>query len=378
MYCAGVPIEFDVAVLGSGVAGSAAAISAAGRGANVCLISGQPGTTAMFSGAWRGPCPDVLRNELALSGYELHACYQPLPHPTGALITGDYAQASHDAAQLVDGALVIGIAGLPGFDASPLAQRWSARNGLDLHAQTVTLDNTPPAGWAPASLAALIERSPEIIIRPLVTALRQQGATRAIVPAVLGVLAYAHERVSEAVGGLIGEALGVPPSLPGWRVYQALRRTVARAGVTVFEGRGVASEPANARIGTIQLSNGDVINARSYILATGKYAAGGIEANATLREPAFGCPVWIDHLGERFVVADALILTDPMRTEDQPLLRAGVHVDAAQRPVAATGEVVYSNVLVAGSIRADWSITTHGIGDAAADGWAAGIRAVTA
>lgn len=367
-----------MAVLGSGVAGSAAAISAAGRGANVCLISGQPGTTAMFSGAWRGACPDALRNELALSGYELKVCSRPLPHPTGALITGDYAQTSHEAARLVDGALVIGIAGLPGFDASLLAQRWSARNGLDLHAQTVTLDHTPPAGWAPASLAALIERSPEILIRPLVTALRQHTATRAIVPAVLGVLAHAHERVSDAVGGLIGEALGVPPSLPGWRLYQALQRSVERAGVTFFEGRGVASEPANARINTIQLSNGDVINARSYILATGKYAAGGIEATGTLREPAFGCPVWIDHLGERFVVADALILTDPMRTEDQPLLRAGVHVDAEQRPVAATGEVVYSNVQVAGSIRADWSITTHGIGDAAADGWAAGIRAVTA
>jgi anaerobic glycerol-3-phosphate dehydrogenase len=197
-------------------------------------------------------------------------------------------------------------------------------------------------------------------------------------PAVLGVLAPAHELVGDAVGSVIGEALGVPPSLPGWRVHHALRRAVTRAGVTIFEARGRASERVNGRIDMIQLSNGDVIQARTCILATGKYAAGGIEANATLREPAFECPVWIDHLGERFTMADSLMLTDPVRTEDQPLLRAGVHVNAEQRPVAATGDVVYSNVLAAGSVRADWSMTTHGIGDAAVDGWAAGIRAVSA
>jgi anaerobic glycerol-3-phosphate dehydrogenase len=331
----------------------------------------------MFSGAWRGPCPDVLQHELTLSGYGLHACSQPLPHPTGALITGAHAQDSHEAAQLLDDALIIGIAGLPGFDAQQLAQQWSARTGLRLYAQTVMLDGTPAAGWAPASLAAQIERSPDIVIQPLVSALGQHAAVRVIVPAVLGVLASAHARVSDAVGTTVGEALGMPPSLPGWRLHHALRRTVSRAGITVIEGRGLASEPVNGRINTIQVSNGDVIHARTYILATGKYAAGGIEANGTLREPAFGCPVWIDHLGERFTVADSLILTDPVRTEDQPLLRAGVHVDAEQRPVATTGDVVYSNVLVAGSIRADWSITSHGIGDAATDGWTAGVRAVT-
>lgn len=372
------PIRFDVAVLGGGVAGSAAAISAASRGAHVCLISGPPGTTAMFSGGWRGTCPAGLLRELALSGYELHACSQPLPHPTGALISCNYAQASHEAAQLVDGALVIGIAGLPGFDAPALAHLWSARSGLPLRGQTVTLEHTQSGGWAPASLAALIERTPEILIQPVVAALRQHAAVRVIMPAVLGVLAPAHQRVSDAVGLPIGEALGVPPSLPGWRLHHALRRVVTRAGVTVLEGRGIACEPANGRIDMVQLSNGDVIHARTYILATGKYAAGGIVANGTLREPAFDCPVWIDHLGERFVVADSLLLTDPERTEDQPLLRAGVHVDAEHRPVAATGDVVYSNVLVAGSVRADWSIATHGIGDAAADGWAAGMRAVSA
>lgn len=372
----GVPIQFDVAVLGGGVAGSAAAISAATQGAHVCLISGPPGATAMFSGAWRGPCPDVLRDELALSAYPLQACSQSLPHPCGALIPCDFAATSHTVAQLVDDALVIGIAGLPGFDAALLAHRWSSRTGVQLRAQTVTLERTPAAGWAPASLAAFIERSPEVLIQPLVAALRQHAATGAILPAVLGVLASSHRRLSDAVGNPIGEALGVPPSLPGWRIHHALRAAVTRAGVTILEGRAV-SQPNHGRINTIQLANGDVIQARTYILATGKYAAGGIEANGTFREPAFGCPVWIDHLGERFAVPDALILTDPVRTEDQPLLRAGVHVDAEQRPVTATGDVVYSNVRVAGSIRADCSITTHGIGDAAADGWAAGMRAVS-
>jgi hypothetical protein len=55
-----------------------------------------------------------------------------------------------------------------------------------------------------------------------------------------------------------------------------------------------------------------------------------------------------------------------------------VHTDGDHRPVNAGDEVVYSNVFVAGSIRAGWSVATHTIGDAAADGWAAGVRAVNA
>jgi hypothetical protein len=59
-------------------------------------------------------------------------------------------------------------------------------------------------------------------------------------------------------------------------------------------------------------------------------------------------------------------------------MKAGVRADERQRPVNRGGDVVYQNVLVAGSIRAGWSAEMHGAGDAALDGWNAGMEAVSA
>lgn len=373
-------IEFDVAVLGGGVAGSAAAIAAARHGARVCVVNGRLGASAMFSGAWRGGCPDGLRQELALSGYELLSCAHPLPHPTGALIACDFAAPAHCAAQLTEDTLVVGIAGLPAFEAAALALQWSAHGGIRLAAATIALDRTPAAGWAPASLGALADRSPELIANALAAVLAGHRPRRVILPPVLGLRSNAtsHRRIQELTATTIGEALGMPPSLPGWRLQLALRDALERARVARFDVAARAQERGRARIDALQLASGDVIRARTFVLATGKYAAGGIAADGVFREPALGCPVWVDHLGERFTAAEPLILTDPDRSEDQPLLRAGVHTNAEQRPVDHLGDVVYANVLVAGSIRAGWSIASRAIGEAALDGWAAGERAVAA
>ncbi|MGQ0561393.1 MAG: FAD-binding protein [Gemmatimonadota bacterium] len=364
-------IEFDVAVLGAGIAGSAAALAAAHSGARVAVITGPPGATAMFSGAWRGGCPDALRAALAGTGYVLRAVDAPLPHPCGQRIHCAAAAASHAGARLAE-AHVVGIAGLTGFHAGSLARQWRAHS----HA-TVQLEQTPAAGWAPVSLAAFIERASHSVVTALAAAAADFSTI--ILPAVLGVRhdGALHAELQTALGCTIGEALGTPPSLPGWRLHNALRAALAAAQVQVIEARAGGCS-ANGRAHELELPNGDVVRARSFVLATGKYAAGGIDANGAFREPAFGCPVWVDHLGETFDVADSLMLTDPARTEDQPLLRAGVHVDARQRPVNRGGDVVYQNVFVAGSIRAGWSAATHGSGAAAQDGWNAGLEAVRA
>jgi glycerol-3-phosphate dehydrogenase subunit B len=373
-------MHFDVVVLGGGVAGTAAAIAARQLGAQTCVLAGAPGASALFAGAWRGGCPDGLRRALADVGYELSACTRPLPHAHGHLIDCDAAPPSHEAAHLINDAVVIGIAGLPGFDASMLALQWSARADVQLRSDTLTLDHTPAAGWAPLSLAGQIERALETMVDPLRRALRKHAATRVVLPAVLGV-GYDNairSRLGDELDVVISEALAVPPSLPGWRLHSALRMALRRSDVTVLEGKGLASARHDGRVQEIELLNGDVVTGHTFVLATGKYAAGGIEVDARFREPALGCPVWVEHLGERFESVDSLMLTDPDRAEDQPLLRAGVHTDAEHRPVNASNDVVYSNVLVAGSVRADWSLMTHGIGAAAHDGWAAGVKAAGA
>ena len=371
------PNRFDVVVLGSGVAGTAAALAAAKRGAHTCIIAGSPGASALFSGAWRGDCPDGLRHALADAGYQLERCRHPLPHPFGHLASSDFAPASHVAATLADGSVVIGIAGLPAFDATTLAQHWSARAAVALDAFTLELPHTPLAGWSPVSLAGMIEREPGMLIEPVTRALKSSGARRAILPAVIGTKhdSSARQVITSAIDAELGEALATQPSLPGWRLHNALRMCLIAAGVAIFDSKGLASGRSNGHIDQLELMNGDVVAGRVFVLATGKYAAGGIEAETEFREPALACPVWLEHLGENFERVDALLLTNAERTDEQPLLSAGVHADDEQRPVSPTGDVFYDNVFVAGTVRAGWSVATHSMGDAATDGWAAGVRA---
>jgi len=372
-----VPNRFDVVVLGSGVAGTAAAIAAAKRGAHTCMIAGAPGASALFSGAWRGDCPDGLRTALAEAGYLLERCTEPLPHPFGHLAPCDFAPPAQRAAVLADSSVVIGIAGLAGFDAAILAQLWSARAGVRLNALTLELPNTPQAGWAPVSLAGMIERQPDVIIGPVNRALSSSGARHAVLPAVIGTKHDNSTRavITSALDAEVGEVLAVQPSLPGWRLHHALRMALIAAGVAIFDSKGLASGPTGRRVDRIELMNGDVVAGHTFVLATGKYAAGGIEADAEFREPALSCPVWTEHLGENFERVDSLLLTNAEQSDEQPLLSVGVHADHEQRPVGPAGDVVYDNVFVAGTVRAGWSVATHGLGDAANDGWNAGVTA---
>ena len=93
------------------------------------------------------------------------------------------------------------------------------------------------------------------------------------------------------------------------------------------------------------------------------------------RENVFDLPVWLEHLGNVFLSPDPLPLTDPVRTEDQPLLVAGVHTNDAAQPIDRTERVIYDNVFVAGTIRAGWSAAHTGLGTCAQDGWNAGVSA---
>lgn len=330
----------------------------------------------MFSGAWHGPLPAPLRSALEGVGYKLHAGAQPLrlPHPSGGMLHAQAAPISH-ARPFADAAVVAGIAGLPGFDAPILARRWGVAA-----AETVRIASTPAAGWSPASLATCIDRDPHAIIDALRTVVEAPSAKHLIVPAILGMTpdGAAHAQLEQALGCTVTEALGIPPSLPGWRLQIALQLALRMAGVVVFESKASAPRITNGGVEHVELNNGDVVRAHAFVLASGKYAAGGIEANGDFREPIFDCPVWIEHLGNRFEQPDSLMLTDPVRNAEQALLHAGLHSDAQHRPIDRTGRIRYPNVFIAGSIRAGWSSATHGVGHAAEDGWAAGLAGLAA
>ncbi|HEX7117740.1 MAG TPA: FAD-binding protein [Longimicrobiales bacterium] len=377
-------LRFDVLVLGGGIAGSAAALAAAGRGRRVAVVHAAPGVTALAAGGWSGPLPEGLGAALERAGLPYAPAGAPLPHPTGRVDRYDRAAPAQRAAAPLAGALICGIVGLPGFRAAALARVWGAGAGAPAGAVVLEAGRVPPGGWSPASLAALLEREPGRLADALADAVRRSGATRAVFPAVLGIEGADGVRaaLASAAGVPVGEALGVPPSVPGWRLERALDAALRAAGVERVRGRVVDRQVDGRRVRAVlvrppaaQGTDPMRIEADAFVLATGKYLAGGIRAGARFEEPALGCPVRVDHVGATFEIPDPLALTHAERSADQPLLRAGVRTDDAARPIGGGGDVVYENVRIAGSVRAGWDAAAPGLGHAAADGWRAGERA---
>jgi glycerol-3-phosphate dehydrogenase subunit B len=192
---------------------------------------------------------------------------------------------------------------------------------------------------------------------------------------VLGIEATESITAQFAAEGIrVGEALATTPSLPGWRLWHALERVITAHEITCFAGRAAVDNASNRRVNSVRVNN-ETIHARSFVLATGKFAAGGVVASDEFQEPVFDIPIWQQQLGDVFTVPDPLPLTDPVRTETQPLLHAGVQTDAMLRPINRAQDVVYQNVFVAGTIRAGWNVGDSGLGHCAEDGWTAGLNA---
>ncbi|MBI5103983.1 MAG: glycerol-3-phosphate dehydrogenase subunit GlpB [Solirubrobacterales bacterium] len=179
---------------------------------------------------------------------------------------------------------------------------------------------------------------------------RLHAEERVAFPAVLGI-ADPHavwSELQDRLGRPVFEIPTLPPSVPGMRVFATLRERLRRAGsrvvlnnvVTGAEHRGGTVTGVRARVGLRDVVHG----ADWVVLATGGFASGGVELDSRWagREVALGLPVaGIPAPGEeRF---------GPAYFGEHPMARAGVAVDADQRPVGADGARVFDNVLVAGA-----------------------------
>lgn len=378
-YCGAVNRSPDVVVIGGGMAGVAAALAGVSRGASVTLVRRAPGATALTVGGWNGPMPEPLAAAFAAVDHAwLPAAQSGLPSPDGSWRFYQRAAPAQALPQSTP-TMVCSIMGLAGFHAVSLSRLWMDLADVELIPMQITLDATPAAGWSPVSLAALLERSPAEFASKLQAQVRATGCRCVIVPAVLGLEAggIVRKAIEETASVPVREALGSTPSIPGWRLQLALDRMLARAGVTLVRG-DVSARSGSNRLESIQVLNtrGEInLQARSFVLATGKFIGGGISSNGRLREVALNCPLWIEHAGETFEHGEPLALTNNDRREEQPLLAAGVTVNAEGRPIDRTGAIVYDNVWAAGTVCRGGEAPAYGLGHAAAEGWVAGERA---
>ncbi|MGH2401485.1 MAG: anaerobic glycerol-3-phosphate dehydrogenase subunit B [Candidatus Limnocylindria bacterium] len=200
--------------------------------------------------------------------------------------------------------------------------------------------------WRAGALAAIADRIPP-------------GAWRVAVPAVLGLDAHAevHDQAERVIGHRVFEVASLPPSVPGLRLFEALRRGIVGAGGRIQVGFDVVEvERTDRRVVAIHTEAAARtlrIGADAFVLATGGIAGAGIRAlhDGSLVERVFGIRV-------QAPPRDAWFSDDPMRPH--PLEAAGIAVAEDLAPAEL------DNVRVIGSALAGMHYLDERCGDGVA------------
>lgn len=183
-----------------------------------------------------------------------------------------------------------------------------------------------------------------------------RSPARVALPAVLGLRDHAAVLAGlvERLGLPVLELPLVPPSVPGLRLHDSLRRAVRAAGARIQLGEAVSRfEAGSGRvelIATPAAVREFAVRTGAVVLATGGLAGGGIvgQPDGGLVESVLGLPV-------ESASRDDWFSRDPFDPGGHPIEGAGIRTDRDLRPIdpgAASAEPLYANVRVVGSLLA--------------------------
>ena len=398
-----------VVVVGAGVAGACAAMAARAAGADVTVVSGPPGATALAAGAWdvagdpKAVLGDrvserpsvrealarlsVLRSGHALArlgvgaAVEAHAAllprlalYPPVAWeaPLGLVATdlgtvrttatAQWSVLRLDALAAGTHVAVVELSGYRELDAVHVAQSltdWSTQSAAGLSFAPVEVDfltRRSDALLAPHEIARMIE-TPEGTTRlgqALGEARARHAFDAALLPGVLGVkdAAAIVTRLRELSAVPVGEMLAGPGTPQGLRLLAAIDD--ALAGIERVPNRVVAVDIERRRASSVRLADGSTIDAAAVVLATGRFLGGGLAKLGRLRETILDLPLFLD--GAMCPADDTPFGADPTALFDEdmlgrhPALRVGVGWGDRLRPIARDGAVVAADLFEAGDL----------------------------
>jgi len=391
----------DVVVIGAGMAGAIAALSARSAGASVLVIRRALGATALTSRAITVAAdPVASAGDIAAQGmpYEEaarkvararpdhpYAVLEPklsrlsealkfaashlatllsgptgknvlLPTPLGTVKPTAMAQVSQFGADLMalpNRVAMVQFARISHFDGRLVAAGLEAaalRIGRRLEVRLIASDlfgHLEDVQRSPFQLAEAFE-APENL-RRLSEELRRSipdGVEALLLPPLMGGRSpdIAH-RLGAMINGIpCFEILAGSSSVPGLRLQAALDAALIREQIVVSQ----VEASAGARPGELSLSSGGHLRPGGTVLATGRFIGGGISRHGAFRETVFGLPVFAggqelkgQYLGE---------LQGEKFTDAQQVFRAGIRIDAELRALGSTGHPVSNNLFAAGSV----------------------------
>lgn len=272
-----------IVVVGAGIAGTAAALSAARAGARVTVVDGGTGASTLWTGAIGDGKGAVPQHALVLS----EALGFVVRHGIALATTGyEHGVAGHEAGllgldpqKLLDG-LCVGVVDCdrPGWDAEAIV-RDSPRRALVAATMLRHVDERalPDADFAarhdePERLAWLAVRLRDGLAR----AGARAGAL--LLPPSLGIERARAAELSKLVGIPCGEAIGLPGAPPGLRFERARDRALAGAGIEVIRGRVGRVEASDGKWRVRIGDDGEAGHeASAVIIAAGGLVGGGLE-----------------------------------------------------------------------------------------------------
>jgi len=415
----------DVVVVGAGLAGLTTAIALADAGAAVHVVARGHAATHWTAGgfdiaapAGSGTAADGTKRLARAAGHPYAILGSQVKAALATLRTILAAEGLDYAGELSDPlrAVPTAIGGtrraaiLPAAQAGALAP-WRAGERLvvcgparfkDFWPDSIAASLRRPAVWGtesgpatrPARVDALVVELPGLAGRHNLTGLdlarhfddarwrvdaleriaraidrggMQPGAGRIALPAVLGLAdqGAALEDATRILPLAPFEVPLVPASVPGLRLYAALRSALRRRGGRLEIGESVASIAVDGRrvasVAVMAAVRERVFRTEALVLATGGIAGGGLigMSDGSLVEPLLGLPVEAPS-------AEHWLADDPFDPAGHPLEAAGIRTDANLRPVDRKGKVVLANVVVVGSLLAGQRYLSERCGDGVA------------
>lgn len=191
------------------------------------------------------------------------------------------------------------------------------------------------------------------------------------IPAVLGLESAAAvvRKIEYRLERPVFEIPTIPPSMPGRRLFNALKDYFRRRDGVIYWGWPVVgAETSGKQVEAVMAeSQGrpNSLNARAFILATGSFVGGGLQAGrGDIIEKVLGLPVFVPGKWEEWF--------DPTFFSTRHAIgKSGIEVDASFRPAKGPWE----NVFVCGAIIAQVEALKNGCGNgfALASGHAAAL-----
>lgn len=376
----------SVLVVGGGLAGAWAAVTAAQEGAEVTLVSRAPGATALYAGGMEiapdleavmanepfHPFTRLYRDHLKLAADLEHVTTSlaadlaraGLPFEGDLKRAGSYADLHGRArpAHLVPATVAQGeLGGLRGRTVAV-----AAIEGVGDYDAGATAEAMLELGVKAAPARAAVKDLPrgaalgDLFGRPAPSV--RTGAD---------LVAFPPGFVKLPANGF--ELLAAVPSPHGWRLHKALEAVLRRARVEVVAAEVTGFRTRGARLLAARAGDRELA-ADSFVLASGRFIGGGLVKSRLVREPLLDLAVY--YQGEPIAAAYPrlrhLEYLDPA-----PAFRTGLLTDSELRPVGEDGEPAFANLWAAGSVLGgyDYGGGGCGFGVPLLTGWLAGRRA---